>query len=384
MQTMRPDGRTRDDWAAGEGWRQPPAGGERVHLAWSGNPWDLAGLGLVNFLLSLVTLGIYSFWGKTEVRKRLWSGVRLQGEPLAYTGTGMELFLGFLFALGVVVLPIFLLSLTVAIVFGPESPANNAVGLIVYIAIFLLMGIAIYRARRYRLNRTAWRGIRGGMSGVPSNFAGLWIGTAIAIPFTFGWIVPYRANLLQHRLTTETTFGDKSFGYAGSSSPLYGPYAAMWVGGLVIYLLVFGLITFATLGPAQDAIAAGRKFEPAPGLVATFVAIGAAGWIGWSVIRAWYESTRFNLFARYTSFDQARFNLRTTTGGLIGLFLSNLAIYLLSLGILAPVVQARSLKYFIDRLTIDGTIDFAAIAQGRYAPGRGGEGLAQAFDIDAF
>jgi hypothetical protein len=54
------------------------------------------------------------------------------------------------------------------------------------------------------------------------------------------------------------------------------------------------------------------------------------------------------------------------------------------LGILSPVAQARALKYFVDRMSIQGTIDFARITQSQAALGRGGEGLAQAFDVDAF
>ena len=51
---------------------------------------------MVNLLLRVLTLGIYHFWAKTEVRKRIWSAIRINDEPLTYTGRGMELFLGFL------------------------------------------------------------------------------------------------------------------------------------------------------------------------------------------------------------------------------------------------------------------------------------------------
>ena len=80
-----------------------------MRLGWS-QPAGMVGLSVKNFLLRIVTLGIYGFWGKTEVRKRIWSGIRLNGEPLQYSGTGKELFLGFLVIFGVVVLPTMLVS----------------------------------------------------------------------------------------------------------------------------------------------------------------------------------------------------------------------------------------------------------------------------------
>ena len=75
--------------------------------------------------------------------------------------------------------------------------------------------------------------------------------------------------------------------------------------------------------------------------------------------------------------------MNVTGLGLIGLLVTNLLISFATLGILSPV-QARTFTYFVDRMTIDGTIDFARITQSQAALGRGGEGLAQAFDVDAF
>ena len=67
---------------AGSGAAASGRGPETLAITWAGNPWDLVGLSFKNFLLTVITLGIYSFWGKTEVRKRIWSSVRIQGEPL--------------------------------------------------------------------------------------------------------------------------------------------------------------------------------------------------------------------------------------------------------------------------------------------------------------
>ena len=64
---------------------------------------------LRNILLSIITLGIYRFWGKTKIRRYLWSQVSFRGEPLEYTGTGTELFLGFLVVM-LILIPVLLLN----------------------------------------------------------------------------------------------------------------------------------------------------------------------------------------------------------------------------------------------------------------------------------
>ena len=82
----------------------------------------LVGLSIVNFLLNLVTLGFYRFWAKTRVRRHIWSSVHVNGEPLEYTGTGKELFIGFLVIMLVLFLPLALISGFLQYYFGPDSP----------------------------------------------------------------------------------------------------------------------------------------------------------------------------------------------------------------------------------------------------------------------
>src|SRR5258706_3707487 len=123
--------------AAGPG-HIPPAEDGHIDLTWSGSPWSLVGLSLLNLILTILTLGIYSFWGKTEVRRRIWSSIRLNDEPLAYTGTGGELLIGFVLVFAVVLLPT-LAALTAAVIyFGPNSPVTATVQSGLYAVYFYL------------------------------------------------------------------------------------------------------------------------------------------------------------------------------------------------------------------------------------------------------
>src|SRR6185503_3238115 len=96
--------------------------GEPIRLEYVPRP-GLGRLAIVNFLLNLVTLTIYRFWAKTNVRRHIWSCVHINGQPLEYTGRGIELFLGFLIVLGLFVLPFALAIAFISIAFGPEHPA---------------------------------------------------------------------------------------------------------------------------------------------------------------------------------------------------------------------------------------------------------------------
>jgi uncharacterized membrane protein YjgN (DUF898 family) len=106
--------------------------------------------------LLMVTLGIYRFWLVTDIRRFLWSNTEIAGEALEYTGTALELLLGFLIAIALLI-PVYTAFFLAALDLGLLGQLS---GLIAFAALAVLGQYAIYRARRYRLTRTVYRGLR--------------------------------------------------------------------------------------------------------------------------------------------------------------------------------------------------------------------------------
>ena len=188
-----------------------------------------------------MTLGIYGFWARTEVRKRIWSAVRIEGEPLHYTGTGGELFLGFLIAFFLVFVPLMLSNVAVLFIFGPTSIIPKLYGPALYVALFLLIGYATYRALRYRLSRTRWRAIRGALVGSAGDYAWTYFWTAFVAVFTLGWALPWRSTKLQGIITRDMCFGGEPFRFDAKAGPLYVPFALLWI----VAVLIFATISLA-------------------------------------------------------------------------------------------------------------------------------------------
>ena len=407
----------------------PQASGHLLPISWSGGPWSLTGLSFLNFFLSIITLGIYGFWGRTEVRKRIWSSVHLAGEPLAYTGTGKELFIGFLVVFGVVLLPTLILTIGAIVAFGP---GGQVVAQIVTAIVFIFLGgVAIYRARRYRLSRTNWRGIRGSLEGsswafgwtnfwtmmimpalvavigggvyltmfrgmpataapmIMQRYMGWFIGAYLAAIILYLLLVPWRTTKLTRHITNEMAFGSRPFAFEGSSKPLYLRFIARWIGVLILAIATPAAIYFwlgkERVGQFMAANAPGAPPVPmeTPELLGS-LAILAIAFLLYTVITAWYKAVEANYFASVTTYEGQPFKLSVTAMGLIGLVLVNTLITIFSLGILRPVAMARTAKYFVENFSLDGPIDVRAIAQSQAAMSKSGEGLAQAFDVDAF
>ena len=130
-------------------------------VGYLGKP-GLFGIVVKNLLLTVITLGIYRFWARTRLRRYFWSNIVVSGEPIEYTGTGRELFVGFLIALAVL-LPLGVVYTVVERAFLGDAAATVALKLLYFAVLATLIQAAKFRARRYRLSRTVFRWLVGGV-----------------------------------------------------------------------------------------------------------------------------------------------------------------------------------------------------------------------------
>ncbi|MDB9855724.1 YjgN family protein [Planktomarina temperata] len=209
--------------------------------------------------LTIVTLGIYRFWARTRLRRYIWSSIRPGGDSFEYTGTGLEKFLGFLIALVVlavylgllqVVLSFIGFSLWGAITSEPRGPMDVVTQLgatyVTGLAVLPLIFFAQYRARRYMLSRTRWRGLRFAMDAAAMGYAWralLYFGLSIV---TLGALMPLATFRLEKYMTDRMWYGDASFEQEGQWTALYGAMKHLFIAvglllpaGVIIYWGLF-------------------------------------------------------------------------------------------------------------------------------------------------
>jgi uncharacterized membrane protein YjgN (DUF898 family) len=194
-------------------------------LAFSGRRADFRRLVIRGTALELVTVGFYRFWLATDMRRHLWSNTAVEGDAAEYTGTAKELLIGFLFALAILA-PIYLAYFLV----GLEAERIKAfASLPLGIFFYLFAQFAIYRARRYRLTRTVWRGVRFWMTGSGVGYAwraGLW---ALLSVLTLGFAVPWAKASLERYKMRHTAYGDLWGRFEGSGWSLFKQTWWLWL-----------------------------------------------------------------------------------------------------------------------------------------------------------
>ncbi|QIG51223.1 DUF898 domain-containing protein [Nordella sp. HKS 07] len=355
---------------------------------------DKPGLGriaLLNALLFVATLTLYRFWAKTNVRRHIWSCVHINGEPLEYTGRGRELFLGALIVFGLFFLPVILILAVLRLSLGPQHPLLVVFNLFLFLIFLLFWGMALYRARRYQLSRTLWRGIRGALVGSSWTFSLLYFATSLLSFMTMGWSTPAMNLNLQERMTGDMRIGTMPFRFKGRAGPLYGAYALCWVISLVTFILLTLLLVWgvysASGGSLPTFLRDYAKTDAPPSQTVVIVTLLAlfAGFMIVSALLAmiwtFYRAREMAIFASYTTLDRVRFRLDATGASLLGLVLGNLLLVIFTLGIATPFAQQRLVRYLCRRISIHGTVKIDRIMQSREPLGRTGEGLADAFDV---
>jgi uncharacterized membrane protein YjgN (DUF898 family) len=325
-------------------------------------------LALVNILLSIATLSIWRFWGRTKVRRLLWGGTTAWGDPVEYVGTGKELFTGFLLALLVIYLPLGVLWTWAQTLVVGQDPMGAVMISVLYPLTMFLISMGLFRARRYQLSRTVWRGIRGGQTGSALVYAGLSMLVWVLVPLSLGWALPWGEMKLARYRLSHTTFGDKALVCGAKAGPLYRPFLGLWLVGLAAPLL--GSLALWALMAVGGSVA--MVLGTPVAVIAAILLLGRL-WVGYRV--AFYRS-----LAEGTAFEGARFGAAIQMGPLFRLWFGNMLISVLSLGILRPWAALRVFRFTCARLEVTGEPDFEAVRQSTQANPKMGEGLVTVLD----
>ncbi len=356
----------------------------RHGVRYDGRGVSFLGLLCLNALLSFLTLTVYRFWGKTRVRRFIWGGVSFLDDRFEYTGRPVELLIGFLIV-AVVLIPLILIYVFVSQYIDPLSSEALIAQYIVAGVFVFLVQFAVYRARRYRLSRTEWRGIRGRQTGSAANYAARTFLLLLLMGATLWLALPVKNVMLYRYRITNTRFGDREFRFRGSAEKLMVRWIICW------------LLFIPTLGFSYF----------------------------------WYKAGEIRYFARTTTYEVLSFESRVSGGGLLWAFLPpyvvGVVIFAISsiflwsgLGLtvdlpvdiesqedLAEMITLQMMllfalfgvllatvfgivrlytnhlfvRVFCRRLSVVGEQDFGLIAQSARAAPRFGEGLADALDV---
>jgi uncharacterized membrane protein YjgN (DUF898 family) len=313
----------------------PPAAGGMRRLRFRGSAMGLFVISAVNALLTLLTLGVFYFWGKTRVRRYVLGETDFEEDRFAYHGTGKELLIGFVKGVAIFFIPISVLTILPEVYQAPAE-VRSSLRSVLWLVGLLLVPVAMVGARRYRLSRTSWRGIRFSFRGSTRKFIGIFVVGSILTSLTLGLYYPVFGTQRQAFMVSHAYFGSRKFDFDGRGRDLMKPFLGM----LLLFIPTLGLSWF------------------------------------------WFTARRQRYYTEHTFFGGLRFRCTVKGGPMAWLTISNVAAVVLSLGLLWPWTVVRTLRFNLRNTSLHGALDLETIQQDARAASAMGEGLAGLLDAD--
>ena len=329
-----------------------------------------------NALLIICTLGVYRFWASARQRRYLWSRTHFIDDTLEWTGTGKEMFIGFLIVMCFLA-PFFLFFQFVFPALIAHGKADAAFGIftLFYISLIYLGGFARFRALRYRLSRSWWHGIRGGSDNPGWNYGGEYLGRFALSAMTMFIVFPWAATRLWNSRWNAMSFGPLQFRANLNAEGL----KARWA---LLYLTPVAAIILVAVAGAGGAFTKGQGGVPAT-LGMMFIGILLIFYVGLPLLTLNWYAKYFRHAAEATSLGDLEFSFDATTLQWLGLFFGNLGLAVITLGFGITYWGYRNWAFMVRHLRVYGTIDVADMTQSTTHAPREAEGFADAFDVGA-
>jgi len=382
----------------------PPAAApapRRCRIGFMGTGAEYFGIWIVNLLLTIVTIGIYSAWAKVRKMRYFYRNTHLDGSVFDYHGDPVAILKGRILAVLLAIL--YQLSLKLGIF-----------AIVALVGLIAVLPWLLTQSYRFRLHNSSYRGLRFKFSG-PLSQAYLIFGIPMVLLLLPGGIAtalgvagadpkqvdhshlavfmavsglcylllllswPYVHFAFKRWQHGHAFYGAARAHFEATAGSFYGPYLAA-AGLLLVLMLVAGILTFAlTLGT----VAKGHPPDPRKIWIAVIVvgvlAYVAAFSIG-PMVTAWIQNAVWS----NTRVEDMRLHSDVRAGRLVGIMVGNLFMVVLSLGLLIPFAVVRLMKYKLESIEVldaDALKRFVGEGTGARV-GTAGEGAVDVMDLD--
>ena len=303
--------------------------GDAIEVRFTGDAREYFGIWIVNLLLSIATLGIWSAWAKVRNRQYILGNTSIDGRPFGYHATGPQILVGRL-----IVVAFFAVYWALSAL----SPVAGSVliGLLAFVLPWL-----INRGLRFNAAMTSWSNVRFRFDG------SYWPALRVFVLYpTLGtmslWLAyPFVARAMKRYTIGRHRLGGHGFAFDSAIGPFYAALAAAGVWaffGFVIFLgVAIGLTDVAVFSPAGT-------FDSDTAVFPVVLAI--VGFLAFFPLSAIYGAfTRNAIYAGTVLEGGHRFRSTISPPRLIWIVVSNAAATVLSLGMLLPWARIRLARY---------------------------------------
>lgn len=339
---------------------------EAHKLEFRGNAPEYFRIWIVNLLLTIVTLGVYSAWAKVRKKKYFYRNTRLDRHHFDYHANPVAILKGRLIAV-----PVFVAYL----VSGYFLPGAEFA---ILLLIILLLPWLIVRSQIFNLRNSSFRNLRFDFARRFKEAYKLLAISGLLTLVTFGLAYPYLVYRLRNFIVNSTRFGRTDFRFSGGAGEFFAIYigAAMLVAGIAV---VWTPIYIWVLSPAVSQMDVSQNEALTIGLIVGLL----ASLLLYLPAFAFVQSRVNNYTFENTVIEANAFRAEWRARDLFWIYLTNALAIILSVGLLIPWASVRVARYKLERISLAVPVSLDGfVGRPTDAESAAGEEIADIFDFD--
>lgn len=330
----------------------------------TGRTGDYFRIWIVSLCLSILTLGIYSAWGKVRKRRYLYAHTHLAGSTFEYRARPLAILKGRAIAV---------------LLFGGFAATGHFLPTVQWTFVALLLVLTpwiVVAANRFNAQNSAYRNIRFGFSGRIGEAAKVFLGFGLLSIVSIGLAYPYYRLRRARFVVGHHRFGATGFVEALHGGDFYATYifAGLIVLGATIATIVGGILL------ALMASVLGAKSESSRAVAYVSIALMYAVYLlAFSYLRARVG----NLTLNGARIGQLQLSSTLRARDLFWLYFSNIVGIIASVGLATPWATLRMASYRARRLVLIAhqPLETLAASTADRATAMGSE-VSDLFDVD--
>jgi uncharacterized membrane protein YjgN (DUF898 family) len=352
-------------------------------LSFSGSGAEYFRIWIVNLLLTVATLGIYSAWAKTRRLQYFYRNTRLAGASFDFRGDPKAILRGRILAV----------ALLAAYHYAFGFSLN--VGIVTVVLLLAGLPFMMRAALRFRLSNTFYRGLPFGFAGgigeayivyfvpvavfvLPGALVALMPGNPrVSLIFLLYLCWPLMHGAMKAYQHKHLMMGDQRASFPLETPNLAKPYVSAFFMclGMLVVVIIGGVMAAGAL-EVLHVNAAAAWLPGALGIVSVYVSFLLIGL---------YVMVRMNNRAwSATSFPGVHITCAMGVRSYLRLQVVNVVLTVLTLGLFRPFAAVRTWRYRLAHLAVDLPDDFeqAVLAVRRPDTAAAGDGVADFLGVD--
>ncbi len=316
-----------------------PKGARTLSFSFNGKGGEYFGIWIVNTLLKIVTIGIYSAWAKVRKRRYFYGSTMLDNEPFDYLADPIALFKGWL--IGAAAFLLYMIG----------NKVSPVLSMITGLAIFIAVPWLVVRSRMFNARNSSYRNIRFSFRPNYNEAYIIFLLFPILIPFTLGLLIPYVIFRQKKYLVENGSYGMTPFAFDATLKSYYLLFVRATLGAVALVIILSGLFYLAVGGHA-GILGALKATNPKNLRFLSLLPMLFLPLFYFYMV-TYVQTVLTNLTWNGTTIGDCRFRSTLRTRDMVWLYLSNAVAIACTFGLLIPWATVRLTRYRFQRLEME-------------------------------